>query len=68
MKLYVQAIERSHHWMDLVMQNAAKGDWAQLIEDVGDCLNNVDAVDADSIALWEKAKARADSDMRVLKK
>jgi hypothetical protein len=62
--MHAEAVNRSIQWMDHVMQNAAKGDWVQLIEDVGDDLNEVDAVDDESIVLWNKAKAQAVSDQK----
>lgn len=57
--LHVQAVNRSLMWMDQVLTNAAAGNWDQLVEDVGDCLNGEDAVDEDSINLWNRAKAAA---------
>jgi hypothetical protein len=58
-RMHVDAVDRGIQWMDHVIDNAIKGDWVQLIEQVGDDLNGCDAVDDESIARWEQAKEQA---------
>jgi succinate dehydrogenase flavin-adding protein (antitoxin of CptAB toxin-antitoxin module) len=65
-RLWGDAVARGIEWMDHVIDNAAKGDWAQLIQDVGDDLNAVDAVDDDSIKRWNAAKEQADRTTELL--
>lgn len=56
-RLHVESIERTHALCDRIMEAAAQGDPMLMLQEVGVFMDNVDAMDEATDALFERAEA-----------